>query len=198
MILYLFTMQLLQLVKKLLSEYQPQKVDLSEYPGFVRAAILCLLFPSTEGLSTLLTKRTDLVDTHKGQIAFPGGVVDKKDRDLIATALREANEEIGIEPKEVEIFGMLDEHPVPSRFIITPVVGYIREKTHTTPHSVEVAEVFDVPLSFFADTAHCWTEEREFRGQKRQVWFYSYKDRIIWGATAAIIRNLLSVLPPLV
>lgn len=181
-------------LKKTLAAYTAKRIELSEYPDFKRAAVLVPLFQAQEGLSLILTKRTDLVDTHKGQVSFPGGMFDKTDSDLVATALREAREEIGVNSAHIDVLGMLDEHPVPSKFIITPVIGYLPKRPSITPHAAEVAEVFDVPLSFFADSANCWTEEREFRGEKRMVWFYSYENRIIWGATAAIILNLLSVL----
>lgn len=183
-------------LRKVLNLYHPAQIGLSEYPDFKRAAVLVPLFRSAQGLSTILTKRTDLVDTHKGQIAFPGGMVDSKDADIVSTALRETKEELGIESSEVEVLGTLDDLPVPSKFIITPVVGYVRSKPKVRPHSVEVAEVFEVPLAFFANEKNTWTEEREFRGTRRTVWFYSYEGRIIWGATAAIIRNLLSIVYP--
>ncbi len=183
-------------LRKALKLYHPKQIALREYPDFTRAAVLVPLFQSSEGLSTILTKRTDLVDTHKGQIAFPGGMVDGKDVDIVSTALRETREELGIGESDVEVLGILDDLPVPSKFIITPVVGYIGCRPKVSPHSLEVAEVFDVPLSFFNNEKNTWTEEREFRGTRRTVWFYSYEERIIWGATAATIRNLLSVIYP--
>jgi len=182
----------LENLRRLLNAYSYSVI--SDFPDFARAGVLVPLFPSANGISTLLTKRTDLVDTHKGQIAFPGGMRDKEDVDSIATALRETKEELGIDSSHIEILGTLDELPVPSRFIITPVVGFISQLPPISAHSVEVAEVFEAPLAFFADSSNVWTEEREFQGQKRTVWFYSYNGRVIWGATAAIIRNLLSVL----
>ena len=181
-------------LRNLLMSYHPTRIRESEYGGFLSAAVLVPLFLSDKGLSFLLTKRTELVETHKGQIAFPGGAADKSDKDITATALRETKEEIGIEAGSVEIIGELDQHPVPSGFIITPVVGFIEKLPAIVPHAVEVAEVIAPPLSFFARDGSGWSEEREFRGEKREVWFYSYDGRLIWGATAAIIRNLLSVL----
>jgi len=180
--------------RQLLKSYQPVRVKESEYPGFVPAAVLVPLFPSRDGLSILLTKRTELVETHRGQIAFPGGMADETDGNPRATALRETKEEVGIGADSIELLGELDQHPVPSRFIITPVVGFIEKLPAIVPHSVEVAEVIDPPLSFFSRDGSGWMEEREFRGVRRKVWFYSYNGHLIWGATAAIIRNLLSVL----
>ncbi len=184
----------LEELRKTLKTYRPKQINLSDYPDFSRAAVLLLLFPSAEGFSTILTKRTDLVDTHKGQIAFPGGMAERGDADIVSTALRETREELGIETNKVEVLGILDDLPVPSKFIITPVVGYMQTKQKITPHSVEVAEVFDAPIMFFQNEKNTWVEEREFRGAKRKVWFYSYEGRVVWGATAAILRNLLSVI----
>lgn len=182
--------------EKLLKNYNPHRIALSEYPDFARAAVLVPLFVSNEGVSIILIKRTDSVDTHKGQIAFPGGMKDSSDSDLIATALRETHEELGFESRFIKVLGTLDDHPVPSGFIITPIVGFLSNVPTILPHSAEVADVFEAQLSFFANEKHSWTEEREFRGTKRVVWFYSYRNHIVWGATAAIIRNLLAVLSP--
>jgi 8-oxo-dGTP pyrophosphatase MutT (NUDIX family) len=182
--------------RNLLRAYRPNRIELSEYPDFTPAAVLVPLFESEDGLSIILTKRTDSVDTHKGQIAFPGGMKDETDVDLTATALRETQEELGIDSMHIDVLGTLDEHPVPSGFIITPVVAFLDHIPKITPHSAEVAEVFDIPLSFFANDNHCRMEEREFRGVVRKVWFYSFGKHTIWGATAAIIRNLLAVLSP--
>lgn len=187
-------MQRLHELRTVLEQYSRKEINLSEYPGFARAAVLVLLFPSADGFSTILTKRTDIVDTHKGQISFPGGMVDSNDVDIIWTALREAKEEIGIEPSTIKILSIIDDHPVPSQFVITPVVGYSQTKPNVRPHSLEVAEAFDVPLAFFQNEGNCWMEEREFHGVNRKVWFYSYEGRTIWGTTVAILRNLVSVI----
>ena len=152
-----------------------------------------LLFPSQDGLSVLLTVRTEEVESHKGQISLPGGMMDKGDRDIVETALRESAEEIGLKTEGVEILGLLDDTVVPSRFIITPVVGYVSSKPLVKPSEVEVAEVFDVPLVFFADDKNCRREEREVKGRRFPVWLYDYRGKAIWGATAAILRNLVKL-----
>jgi len=182
--------------EELFKHYSPRRIELSEYPDFAPAAVLVPLFVFNEGVSLILTKRTDSVETHKGQIAFPGGMKDSSDSDLVATALRETYEELGVESRFIKVLGTLDDHPVPSGFIITPIVGFLSNVPNILPHSAEVAEVFQAPLSFFENEKNSWTEKREFRGRKRVVWFYSYRNHIVWGATAAIIRNLLAVLAP--
>src|ERR1043166_761974 len=111
----------------------------NEFPGFAKAAVLIPIFPTAEGLSVLFTVRTNEVETHKGQISFPGGMNDPSDADAVQTALRETEEEIGIMKNEVQVIGTLDDHPVPSRFIITPVVGFLKKRPHYTPNPKEVA-----------------------------------------------------------
>ena len=184
----------IELLKNALSSLKRMEKDAAAFTDFHRAGVLIPLFPSKDGISALFTVRTDSVETHKGQISFPGGMVDESDRDIIQTALREAHEEVGIEPASVEVLGILNDHPVPSNFIITPVVGYLKEKPSISTNSIEVAEVFEVPLSFFLDGKSGWTEEREWRGKKHTVWHYQYEEHLIWGATAAIIHNLLSII----
>lgn len=160
--------------------------------GFRRAAVLVPVLPAGDGSGLLLTKRTDEVETHKGQISFPGGVTDQRDRDIVHTALRESEEELGIDPGGVEILGILDDLATPTGFVITPVVGLLSSLPVLKINPVEVAEAFVVPVAFFLDPANGHVEQRMFRGENREVWFYGSGDRLVWGATAMIIRSLLA------
>jgi 8-oxo-dGTP pyrophosphatase MutT (NUDIX family) len=162
-----------------------------EVAGYRRAAVLFLLCPSPEGPLVLLTVRTEEVETHKGQISFPGGIVEGGDRDAVHTALREAEEEIGVREEELVVAGLLDDHVTPTGFVITPVVAVCRRSPGIRPNPREVAEVLHVPLQFFADPGKVRTEERIVRGERRPVYFYDYGRHVIWGATAAIIRDFL-------
>ncbi|HUI65442.1 MAG TPA: CoA pyrophosphatase [Bacteroidota bacterium] len=162
-----------------------------EMDGFHRAGVLVALIPTEDGADLLLTKRTDHVETHKGQIALPGGMADEADQNIVATALRETREELGIPAGRVQVKGLLDDLSVPPHFIVTPVVGLLASLPPLSVNSEEVAEVFTVPLAFFCDPANGSTQEREFRGQKRQVWFFQYGEHLIWGATALVVRSLL-------
>ncbi len=159
--------------------------------GFRRAGVLVPLILGARGADLLFTRRTDHVETHKGQISFPGGMVDEGDADIVHTALREAEEELGIGAKLIDIRGILDDLAVPSGFIITPVVGILDALPVLTPNPQEVAEAFTVPLDFFCNPANGKSELRDYRGERREVWFYEHGEHIIWGATAMIVRSLL-------
>ena len=162
--------------------------------GLTRAGVLVPVRYSDPSPRLLFTKRTERVETHKGQISFPGGMVESGDRDIIATALREAREEIGVDAKDIEVLGLLDDLATPTGFIITPVVALISAETPLTPNADEVAELFEVPLALFADPATGRAEKRIVRGVEREVWHYDDGAHIIWGATAAIVRSLLRAL----
>jgi 8-oxo-dGTP pyrophosphatase MutT (NUDIX family) len=159
--------------------------------GFRRAGVLVPLILGGDGAHLLFTKRTDRVETHKGQISFPGGMADEGDTDIVHTALREAEEELGIGANLVEIKGILDDLAVPSGFIITPVVGILGALPLLTLNPQEVAEAFTVPFAFFCNPANGRSELRDYRGEKREVWFYEHGAHTIWGATAMIVRSLL-------
>jgi 8-oxo-dGTP pyrophosphatase MutT (NUDIX family) len=160
--------------------------------GFRRAAVLVPVLPAGEGFGLLLTRRTDEVETHKGQISFPGGVKDPGDTDVVYTALRESEEELGIDPAAVSVLGLLDDLATPTGFVITPVVGLLGSLPSLTVNPVEVAEAFVLPVAFFRDPANGHVEQRLFRGENREVWFYGSGERLVWGATAMIIRSLLA------
>jgi 8-oxo-dGTP pyrophosphatase MutT (NUDIX family) len=161
-------------------------------PAFQRAAVLVPIIYSGEHAELLLTRRTHDVETHKGQISFPGGMVDEGDRDLLHTALRETEEELGIEGAAIQSLGLLDDLATPSGFIITPVVGVLSAVPLLRPNPREVAEVFYVPLDFFAASANVRRQQREFLGHLHDVWYYDTEKHIVWGATASIIRSLLT------
>jgi 8-oxo-dGTP pyrophosphatase MutT (NUDIX family) len=159
--------------------------------GFRSAGVLVPLILAGGTAELIFTKRTDDVETHKGQISFPGGMTDPEDGDILATALREAHEELGIAPSLVTIRGLLDDLAVPSGFIITPVVGTLGGLPALTPNPAEVAEVFTVPLEYFCDPSNGRMELRDYRGMKHEVWFYEHGGHTIWGATAMIVRSLI-------
>lgn len=167
-----------------------QRTQLS-IEGFQRAGVLVPILLGSGPPELLFTKRTDSVDTHKGQISFPGGMADEADRDIVSTSLRETHEELGIPESSVHVAGLLDDHATPTRFIITPVVGIIENLPELSLNMDEVAEVFRVPLEFFVNPSNGRVQQREFRGTLLDVWFYEYGSHTIWGATAMIVRSLL-------
>ena len=157
-----------------------------------RAAVL-LPIVLRERPTVLLTQRTEHLSTHSGQIAFPGGRADPEDSDAAATALREAQEEVGLALDRVEVLGELPLYTTGSAFLITPVVALVRPGAPLAPNPGEVADLFEVPLDFLLDPAHHRRHRLEWQGQSREWFSMPYQDgasnRFIWGATAAMLRN---------
>ena len=161
--------------------------------GYRRAAVLIGLFEQVGEWRLLLTRRTSDLPHHRGQIAFPGGSVDEGE-DCIDTALREAQEEIALEPSTVDVLGCHDDIWTPTGFVISPVVGVIHSVTDLAPNPLEVSRIFSVPLAYFADERNAEPQFIEHDGVERKVYFYRYDEETIWGATALIIRNFLQFL----
>ena len=160
----------------------------------MRAGVLVPLFMQNDELHVILTKRTEEVEHHKGQVSFPGGTMDSIDATIIDTALREAEEEIGLMRNAVEVLGMFDDFWTPSGFCITPVVGFLTLLPSFVLNKTEVSEIFDIPLSFFRDSSNERIEQREYRGKMTDVYFYRYGKHEIWGATAEMLRAFLHAL----
>ncbi|GGE55589.1 coenzyme A pyrophosphatase [Actibacterium pelagium] len=140
--------------------------------------------------SVLLTKRSSRLKHHPGQIAFPGGKQDEGDANLAATALREAQEEVGLPTEIVDIIGTLPTHETVTSFTVTPIVGLIRERFDPLPEAGEVEEVFTVPLTHVTNPARFQVEYRRWQGRRRRYYTVPYGPYYIWGATARILRGL--------
>ncbi|MEZ2738065.1 CoA pyrophosphatase [Comamonas jiangduensis] len=157
-----------------------------------QAAVLVPLVVRDE-LMVLLTQRTQHLSTHSGQVAFPGGKQDPEDQDAVATALREAHEEVGLEAGQTEVLGSLPVYETGTAFIVTPVVALVQPDVALKPNPYEVAEVFEVPLRFLLDPAHHQRHRLHWQGMEREWWSMPYDDggheRYIWGATAGMLRN---------
>jgi 8-oxo-dGTP pyrophosphatase MutT (NUDIX family) len=138
----------------------------------------------------ILTERAASLRKHAGQIAFPGGRVDEADADEIAGALREAQEEIGLPPSMVDIVGTSDRYHTFTGFDIIPVLGVVPPDLPLTPQADEVADWFELPLSFALDPANRLRKTVEFQGSQRSYYEIMWNDRRIWGITAAILANL--------
>lgn len=154
------------------------------------AAVLIPIVDRPEGLSVLLTQRTDHLDHHPGQVSFPGGRVEDQDQDAVATALRETEEEIGLDRSYVEVVGTLDQYRTGTGFDVTPVVGLVRAGFTLTLDSFEVAEAFEVPLDFVLDPANHKRESQIWNGEERHYYVFPHDDYYIWGATAGMLINL--------
>ncbi|MCA3555082.1 MAG: CoA pyrophosphatase [Aestuariivirga sp.] len=154
------------------------------------AAVLVPLVPRGDGLNLLLTERQPHLRRHAGQIAFPGGRIDDTDRDAVAAALRETEEETGIAPAFVEPIGFLDAYLTSTNYRVAPLVAMLRPGFTVTPQEAEVKDVFEVPLGFLMDPAHHQRHARDWQGQTRYYYAMPWQGRYIWGATAGMIRNL--------
>ncbi len=154
------------------------------------AAVLVPLVERSEGYTVLLTQRTAHLEHHAGQISFPGGRAEEEDNSPVDTALREAEEEIGLQRRHVvEIAGYLDLYQTVTGFLVTPVVGFVTPPFELMLDAFEVAEAFEVPLEFILDPRNHEYRSLFYKGQQRRYYVIPYADRFIWGATAAMLVN---------
>ena len=163
---------------------------------FTPSAVLIPIFYKNGEPHLLLTLRTETVASHKGQISFPGGTREKGDRDLLATALRETFEEVGIRPEDVEVLGELDDLLAVTNFVVTPFVGVFPYPYDFRVSYDEIAELIEIPLSFFIDPRNRRAEERLYRGRKATVYFYDYGKYTVWGVTARILKGFVDLCMP--
>ena len=163
-------------------------------PGPVPAAVLLPLFPRDGELHVLFTKRTPHLTHHSGEISFPGGVCEPGDRDYADTALREAWEEVGIAPEDVELLGELDDCHSIHNYLVTPVVGIFPGDYTLTVNDAEIERLIEVPLSHFGQPGVFRTEQWLKDGMPRAVYFYRYGEDEIWGLTARILKQFLDLL----
>ncbi|WOI12994.1 CoA pyrophosphatase [Thalassospira lucentensis] len=158
------------------------------------AAVLVPLVQRDEGLSVILTRRTDHLSDHAGQISFPGGRQEDHDNTLEETALRETEEEIGLARVHIELVGRLDDYYTVTGYQVTPVVGLITPPFDLAPDAHEVAEVFEVPLEFILEPRNQKLQTVTFEGAKRRYFAIPYREYYIWGATAGMLVNFSEVL----
>ena len=153
------------------------------------AAVLIGLIDRPEGTTVLLTERATHLRSHSGQVAFPGGKIDPGE-DALEAALREAEEEVGLSRKHVEVFAMLDPYLSGSGYRITPVVAEIHPPFDLTINHHEVADTFEAPFAFVMDPANHQRQSREWKGATRHFYAMPWENHYIWGVTAGILRNL--------
>ena len=158
------------------------------------AAVLVPLIDRSDGMTVLLTQRTAHLSAHAGQIAFPGGRIEAQDADEVAAALRETEEEVGLTRELISVIGRLDTYVTGTGFEITPIVGIVAPAYTLTIDPYEVAEAFEVPLSYILDSRNHNRTERESAGRTRVFFVLPYQGRNIWGATAGMLVNLAEVL----
>jgi len=173
---------------------QNKRKPITDRPDLAPAAVLVPLFQKNQETHILLTKRTDRVEHHKGQISFPGGAFHYEDLDCLITALREAEEEIGIEMDAVEILGELDHMVTLSHFRICPYVGIIPYPYPFKLSSFEVERLIELPLDYLLNQAELKEAPFTYEGQSVVNLFIAYQGDVIWGATARILKNFIDIL----
>jgi len=158
--------------------------------GLRAASVLVPLVERAAGINLILTRRAALLRHHPGQVAFPGGRQDPGDPTPLAAALREAEEEIGLSPAQVEVLGGLDRHETVTNFTVLPFVGLVDPGFRPRPDPAEVEEVFEVPLDFALDPANLQVHGRVWQGVLRRYYVIPYGPHYVWGATARMLKSL--------
>ena len=180
---------LLQQIRNFLADYQPVRLSVDETKP---AAVLLLLYEKKREPHIILTRRTNYVEHHKGETSFPGGAFDAEDGDLLTTALRETEEEIGVRPQDVEVLGRLDDIVTITDFLVSPFVGLLPAPNYPfVANAHEVAELVEVPLRHLMDERNVERTMRPFRDRVLPILTYNYGDHRIWGATARILKGFL-------
>lgn len=165
-------------------------MDLDQKFNFLEASVLIPILTFKKDLEILLTKRSNSLKNHPGQIAFPGGKKDQSDRSPIETALRETQEEVGLNPKNVEIIASLPSHKTATGFVIKPYLGLINQPFSETLRQGEVDEIFTVPYEYILNEKNFSIHTRKWNGSQRSYYVVPYGPYYIWGATARILLNL--------
>ena len=160
----------------------------------VRAAVLIPIWQQEDGLCFILTQRTEQVETHKGQISFPGGMCEPVDESLIQTALRETHEEIGLHESQINILGQFDEYLSGANLIVTPFIGWGEPPLVLKRNPEEVEKILEVPWKLFRNPRQLKTESRHRFGRDVTIYHYDFYGLDIWGLTAQIIRDFLKLI----
>lgn len=163
-------------------------------PSLRAAGVLIPIVKRPEAPSVLLTERSADLKHHAGQVSFPGGGMEDYDDDIVATALRETHEEVGIQPAEIDIAGYLEPVATITGYAVTCVIGLVEPSVRLVRDPVEVEEIFEVPLSFLMDRRNAELTEREYEGTRFPVVTYHYAGHRIWGATAGMLVALSELL----
>lgn len=177
-------------IKRCLQRHSKHKI---EDEKTLPAGVIIPLFEKDGAIHVLLTLRTESVATHKGQISFPGGAWEPGDDSILATALRETEEEVGIKPEDFEIIGELDDVVAVSDHLVTPFVGFFPYPYEFKISDIEIAELVQIPLGFFLDDNNRRTGLREHRGDRVTVHYYDYGEYTVWGLTAHILKGFLDL-----
>jgi 8-oxo-dGTP pyrophosphatase MutT (NUDIX family) len=165
-------------------------MNLDQEFNFLEASVLIPILTFKKDLEILLTKRSNNLKNHPGQIAFPGGKKDQSDSSPIETALRETQEEVGLNPKNVEIIASLPSHKTATGFVIKPYLGLINQPFSETLRQGEVDEIFTVPYEYILNEKNFSIQTRKWNGSQRSYYVVPYGPYYVWGATARILLNL--------
>ena len=178
-------------IKRVIAENPHRAID---DPSLTPAGVMLLIYPKDGDHCILLQKRSSRVDSHKGEVSFPGGKMDPEDENLLDTALRETHEEMGINPRDVEVFGALDQTATTTGFCTSPFAGTIPYPYEFSPQEEEVAEVLEVPVSSLVDAANRRDEIRIAGGDLQYAPVFAYDGHIIFGATARVLHRFIELL----
>lgn len=183
----------IEIIRRVLADNPKNSVDLA---SLVPAGVACLLYPKDGDYCVLLNKRSMQVEHHKGEVSFPGGRRDPEDDSMLATALRETHEEMGILPEDIDVLGQLDDVETNTNYLMYTYVGTIPYPYDFNPSSIEVAGVLEVPISALLDENNRRDEIRLINGEPINSPAFAYEGQLIYGATGRVLQNLLDLVGP--